>query len=326
MFKELVDIKEDTILKFDYELMSLLLKDNTSKKNIVWGTDNYSKHGIGFQDKDHITVDRITGFYGEIIKPRTKKSKEEKNQRIKDKAEVFTPSWICNNQNNLIDNNWFGRENVFNKEIETSWITNEDKIEFPTNKKWEEYVTLNRMEITCGEAPYLVSRYDTVSGNIIPLKERVGILDRKFRIINENVDSEEEWKYWSKEAIKSVYGYDWQGDNVLLARENILFTYVDNYKYKFNQKPSPEEIKEITEIIVWNIWQMDGINFVIPYSCENSKYTQMTLFGEEVIETECPGCKQNNYHKHNGIYCKIMNWKTNRTNKFIYVMERRRKK
>jgi hypothetical protein len=32
-------------------------------------------------------------------------------------AEVFTPSWICNAQNNLIDNTWFGRDNVFNKEI-----------------------------------------------------------------------------------------------------------------------------------------------------------------------------------------------------------------
>ena len=32
-------------------------------------------------------------------------------------AEVFTPSWICNAQNNLIDNAWFERKDVFNKEI-----------------------------------------------------------------------------------------------------------------------------------------------------------------------------------------------------------------
>ena len=48
-------------------------------------------------------------------------------QRSREMAEVFTPSWICNKQNNLIDNAWFGRENVFNVEIDNpdgshSWI------------------------------------------------------------------------------------------------------------------------------------------------------------------------------------------------------------
>ena len=41
--------------------------------------------------------------YQEIIRPRAVKSKEEQTQRAKDKAEVFTPAWICNAQNNLID-------------------------------------------------------------------------------------------------------------------------------------------------------------------------------------------------------------------------------
>ena len=44
------------------------------------------------------------------------------------------------------------------------------------------------MEITCGEAPYLVSRYDVVKGEIIPVEDRIGILDRKLRVINENID------------------------------------------------------------------------------------------------------------------------------------------
>jgi len=39
-----------------------------------------------------------------------------KNKTIEqeNKAEVFTPSWVCNEQNNLIDEQWFGRKNVFN--------------------------------------------------------------------------------------------------------------------------------------------------------------------------------------------------------------------
>jgi hypothetical protein len=68
--------------------------------------------------------------------PRVKKDRDLQISRVREMAEVFTPSWICNPQNNLIDHAWFGRENVFNTEIEEgngnkSWIINEDKIKFP---------------------------------------------------------------------------------------------------------------------------------------------------------------------------------------------------
>lgn len=116
MFSELVDIKEDRIQEFDYELLAILLKDKSTNKNIVLGTDNYKSYGFGFSEKDNILLERITGQYGELIKPRIRKTKEEQVKRIRDKAEVFTPSWIYNKQNNLIDNDWFERENVFNKE------------------------------------------------------------------------------------------------------------------------------------------------------------------------------------------------------------------
>lgn len=98
MFRELIDVKENNIVSIDYELLDILLKDKSSGKNILWGTDNYSSHGSGFCAKDYIYVEKVTGFYGELIKPRVKKTKEEQNIRIRDKAEVFTPSWICNNK------------------------------------------------------------------------------------------------------------------------------------------------------------------------------------------------------------------------------------
>lgn len=322
MFRELVDVKEDNVLQFDYELLQILLKDNSSNKTIIWATDNYRNKGVGFKETDFITIEKVTGIYGQTIRPRTKKTKEEQNKRIRDKAEVFTPSWLCNKQNNIIDSEWFGFTEVFNKEDNDTWITTNKKIKFPKDKSWKDYVTLLRMEISCGEAPYLVSRYDTVTGKTIDVVNRIGLLDRKFRVINENVDDYEEWIYWSKEAVKSIYGYDWQGDNVLLARENILYTYSDNYKLKFNKKPSVDLIKEIANIISWNIWQMDGVNYIIPYSCKNEKYTELTLFGEEKHIKECIGCKKNMIHKHNGTYSKIMNWKTNRTNKFINLVDR----
>jgi hypothetical protein len=84
-------------------------------------------------------------------------------------AEVFTPLWICNAQINLIDDAWFGRKNVFNTEILNkeglhSWKTNPKKITFPDDKTWKQYVRDTRLEITCGEAPYITSRYDTTTG------------------------------------------------------------------------------------------------------------------------------------------------------------------
>ncbi len=321
MFRELVDIKEENLLLIDMQILNILLFDHSSKKNIIWATDNYQQYGYGFDFSDEITIEKITGNYGEIIKPRSKKTNEEKNKRIKENAEVFTPSWVCNNQNNLVDDAWFRRKNVFNKSDKDSWETIEDKITFPENKSWQDYINSTRLEISCGEAPYLVSRYDSVTGKTIKIKDRIGLLDRKLRIVSENIDDESEWVEWSIKAIKSVYGYDWQGDNVLIARENLLYTFIDYYKNKFSKKPGLELVEKVAEIISWNIWQMDGLKFVIPNSCKNEKKVELTLFGEIEHIEECLGCKKNKNKNHNGIYCKVMNWKTNRSIKFISLVK-----
>ncbi len=323
MAKEIrVDVKENKILEMDASLLSFLLKDNSSGKNLIWATDNYSQKGFGYGKNDHIDVYAITGANGNLIKPRTEKTKQEQLSRVRDKAEVFTPSWICNKQNNLIDNAWFGHENVFNTETEKGWMTNEEKLTFPDGKTWQDYVKAQRLEITCGEAPYLASRYDTVTGEVIPVKNRIGLLDRKLRIVSENTDGEQEWYAWAKEAYKSIYGYDWQGDNVLLARENLLFTFCDYYEDKFGVYPIREYLREIAEILAWNIWQMDGLKFVIPNSCHKMESMQLSLFDEPKIE-ECEGCLKNNRNRHNGIYCYVMDWEKGKKVKFVTLLDGR---
>ena len=320
-FSDLVDIKENTLINIDNELLEILLKDMTTGKNIFWATDNYSSKGIGYKTWDRMRIELITGRYGNVIKPRTKKSKADQEKRIRDKAEVFTPAWICNKQNNLVDNIWFGKENVFNKEKDNTWVSTKKKITFSDEKTWMDYVQDLRLEISCGEAPYLVSRYDTVSGDIIPVMNRIGLLDRKLRIVNENCNEKDDWLNWTKEAYKSIYAYEWQGDSLLIARENLLYTFTDNYMYKFSEKPTIEIVKEIAGIISWNVWQMDGVKCVVPNSCKNEKIINYTLFGDEIIETVCKGCKKGNVKMHNGIYCQIMNWKTNRKMKFISLFK-----
>ena len=322
MFDELIDVKEEQLLSIDIELLNILLKDNSSNNNIIWATTDYEQNGMGFEFESEITINKITEKYKNLIKPRSKKSKIEKDARSRNNAEVFTPSWICNEQNNLVDEAWFDKKNVFNVSLEKKWITNYDKIKFGKNK-WQDYVKSTRIEIACGEAPYLVSRYDTVTGKAIKVEDRIGLLDRKLRIVSENNDDEFEWIKWSTIAVKNIYGFDWQGDNVLLARENLLYTYIDYYYYKFNKKPNIELIKNIANIISWNIWQMDGIKYVIPNSCKNEKLTEITLFGDITNEYICEGCKTGNNKKHNGIYCKIMNWDTNRKVKFESLLKKK---
>ena len=251
-----------------------LLKDHTTQQNIYWATDSYAETlGKGYTFYDPITIEKITGKNDKIIRPRAVKSKEEQTQRAKDKAEVFTPSWICNAQNNLIDEAWFGRtEGLFNSPDPNDpqkWINNEEKIKFPAGKSWKDYVADMRLEITCGEAPYLANRYDAVTGEFNRVaKYRIGILDRKLRIVSENTKDSKEWILWAKVALRSTYGFEWQGDNLLLAREALFFTFAEHYieqfgERKFNQNKM-RMMPGVAYIISWNIWQMDGLKFGLP--------------------------------------------------------------
>lgn len=323
MEKNLIDVKENFIYHLDNGLLDILLKDRSSGKNIIWATDNYSARGYGYQWYDNITVPSVTGHNGNVVKPRVEKSKKEQTERIKQKAEVFTPSWICNKQNNLVDNAWFGKDFVFNTENGTVWTSTKAKIPFPTpsGKSWQDYVSDTRLEITCGEAPYLASRYDTVTGEYIPVEDRIGLLDRKLRVVSENTDSGEAWLTWAIVAYQNTYGFDWQGDNVLLARENLLFTFIDYYQTRFIAPVAVSLLREIAEILSWNIWQMDGLKFVIPDSCKEVEETQLSLFGDQPERAPCPGCAKNDPYSHTGIYCKIKDWKANKTVKFVSLLK-----
>lgn len=313
------DFSENDLFKLYPDLLDILLFDFTTKKNIVWASDNYRKKGIGYFEKDHIHPTLITGRHSNVIKPRVDKSKTEQAKRSKDSAEVFTPSWMCNKQNNLIDDKWFGYSGHFNIETENGWVVTE-KVQF-NDKNWKDYILDIRLEITCGEAPYIVSRYDTVTGEIILLNERIGLLDRKLRVVNENAVNDEEWLEYAIKSIQSVYGFEYQGDNLLIARENILLTFVEYYLNRFNEKPKYDLLKQIATIITWNFWQMDGLKMVVPFTCHKEEIVQLSLF-EEVKPEFCKGCRNGNVKDHNGKRCIIMDWKTNKKIQFVDLMWR----
>lgn len=305
---EKVDVSENRIHSLDERLLVALLKDRSTGKNILWCTSNYARYGKKFINNAEIKIELITGLNGNIIRPRTKKGEREQKKRIRDKAEVFTPSWVCNAQNNLIDDAWLKLEHCFNVESDRTWITTTARVPFEqSGKTWQDYVLDKRLEISCGEAPYLVSRYDTVTGEIIEPRSRIGILDRKIRVVNENA-GDGEWFVWTKRAFQSTYGYEWQGDSLLIARENLLYTFCDYYFERYRRQPGVELQREIAEVISWNIWQMDGLKGVVPDSCITKTDIQFSFFGEEKIECKCEGCLKNDIYKHTGIYCKVRDW------------------
>jgi len=299
-----IDVSEKE-LRSRGDLLDTLLIDRTTKKNIIWATDSYLTHGDVFAPKNHILPELVTGLYSKIIQPRASKSLDEQRFRTREKAEVFTSLKTIDQMNRLVDS--------------------AEAIKRPDKSNWQDYILELKLEITCGEAPFIVSRYNPTAhtGKLIQLENRVGFLDKKLRVVSRYCDEEALWLLWAKEAYKASYGYEWQGDNVLIARENLLYTLVDYYQDKFNQKPSLKIQQEFAEIVSWNIFQMDGIKCVVPMSCHHVNrivFGEITLFGvlPDIVEKdECEGCKFNRVSKHNGKYAKIMDWKINKAVKFV---------
>ena len=277
-----IDLLEQELLDHERTLLEILLQDKTTKKNIIWATDDYAELGEPYSFKKEILPELVTGEQDSLIQPRVEKALEHQTNRTRDKAEAFTPSWICNAQNNLVD--------------------------------------AQRLEISCGEAPYLVSRYDTVTDETIPISQRIGLLDRKLRVVSENTDTEEEWFTWTKRAFQSVYGFEYQGDSLLLARENLFVTFVEVYRERFGKLPHLRQMKVIANIIAWNLWQMDGTKYVVPGSCKENKIEIISWFGSEEQIALCPGCKSGNIRAHNGIYSIIKDWRSNQTMTFLSMV------
>lgn len=271
-----IDISEEQLAMESADLLKILLKDRTTKKNIVWATHSYELLGKGFAPSDRITPSRVTGTYANLIQPRSEKSKYEQKDRTKIRAEVFTPTWLVEKQNGYME-----------AELEALDL--------------KDYIQVRWLEITCGEAPYMVTRYDTVTGEEIPLSERVGFVDRKLQRISREISDEVTFYKLVKKAYRASYGYEYQGDSLLLARENLLATFEDYYLAKTGNQPILEQKKEIATIISYNVFQMDGLKKISPYSAKQSSSQQLSLFSDELEVQEVEESKT-----------QIKDWKKNK--------------
>ena len=282
------------------DVLPLLLVDKTTRRNIV---DSQRDPYVAPTD----------------IQPRTAKALDQQNERTRKNAEVFTPSWICCQMNNFLDEEWFGGSCPFGTLEGEKWTPSVGKIPFKTPKGWQKYIWSPRLEITCGEAPFLVSRYDAATGRIIPVRERIGLLDRKLRVVGEYAETEAEWLKWAKAAFRSVYGYEFQGDSLLIARINLLCTFVDYLADRWNRFATPKELREIAGIIGWNLWQMDGRNNSVPFAVDEKKKKAKAIAGQYDLDWKTFGETDDEPEwVRDPLLAQIYNWKARKAKKTIF--------
>ncbi|MBR2556371.1 MAG: Eco57I restriction-modification methylase domain-containing protein [Aeriscardovia sp.] len=194
--------------------------------SLLWATDSYPEHA----PSEEMTENAFTQ-----LESRYKKTQELQRERTKKKGEVFTPVWLCDKMNNHLTN-------------QQDSETNRDSL-----------IQSRCLEIACGEAPFLVSRTNNATGKPIPPDQRIGLLDRKLQWINSTAHTYDEWENLVILAYQTTYGFEYQGDSLLIARLNLLNTYADYYHAQWNTSPSIENYETVSEIISWNLWQMDGL-------------------------------------------------------------------
>ena len=239
------------------DIKKILLLDRTTGGNIIWATAERSTQPIQLADVDS-------------IRPRHEKNRADQKSRTRARAEIFTPPEVCRIQNDLIV--------------------------APYGNRWQEFVDAKFLEITCGEAPYITSRYNAVTGAPIPFAERVGLLDRKLRVIEQETSTIADRLEFVIRAVKSIYGYEFQGDNLFLARRNVFETVSE---FLSGNSTLTDILPNVAEIISWNLWQMDGLTNSPPFT-DNAN-----LFG--------------------GANCRIMDWATRESVEFVTLIGRARR-
>lgn len=274
-------------------LLDALLRDRTTGGNIIWATNAYEYLGEGFGPRDAITSQAIAGNRSDIIKTRAQKGKDECVALTRSHGEVFTPSWVVKRMVDAADDGW-----------------SESRRRRKLSDGWQSYVSSPRLEITCGEAPFLVNRYDAVDGSPTSLEQRTGILSRKLAQVDAHAKTRATWLKWAKVAVQSAYGYELQGDSLLIARMNVLCTLEDYLAATGFKELAPKEYAEFADIISWNLWQMDGLTKCIPFGTPAKDKAQVTIFDlmNGTAEEERP--RED---------CVIYDWKNDRSVEFASI-------
>lgn len=203
----------------------------TEKNYAVWNN----------QVTETLLQERTTGTRFPInpdeVMPRYLKAKEEQKSRTGQSAEVFTPYELVKKMNDQTQKDFDGSVG--------------------------DYIKRTVLEVTCGEAPFLTTRYHAATGVEIPVEKRTGLLDRKLRCIPTDF-GEEGYVGCATESLKVSYGYELQYDSLFLARRNMLMTTIEHYEKVWGTTPDYETVLKWATIISYNIFRMEGVSMCVP--------------------------------------------------------------
>ena len=305
---------ELTLRRWGDPLLKVLLADRTLSRPIRWATDGISALGRGFGRWDAMTPARVRKAVAQgLLRPRAAKSIEERQARVRAHGEVFTPAWVCKRMTDVADAPWLREASAASQpDMFLRAALPPTSLRFRPRRRWKDYVRQRRLEITCGEAPFLTARYDAASGEPIPWEQRYGFLDRKLRALPTCLNRAA-WRLWAEQAFAATYGYEYQGDNLFLARCNLLLTFEEAHRVRWGGAPAPEALADIAETLSWNLWQMDGLTGLPP--CEAAP-AEGDLFAIAPSEPPSHPCRL----RVAGEKCTLDAVKGERTMKFDFVI------
>ena len=238
----MIDIQKDIRELSAMGLMEKLLADKTTGRHILWATDAYETEGEAYGRGREIELAETS-----LVKTRARKAAEQQSSRTRRHGEVFTPRWVCDFMNDAIDRDWFGVEKMEPdvwEDLDALFLQKKGH----KTPRWQRYVDSRRLEITCGEAPYLAERYDVSTGKEIEASSRRGLLDRKLLVISHFTETREDWQHWALRAVEATYGYEFQGDNLLIARVNIMKTVMEHYFSKWEEVAPASFLRKLTNM------------------------------------------------------------------------------
>ena len=156
--------------------------------------------------------------------------KQTDTQQQRTWKKVALPAWVCNKMNNALDADWFcglGAEETAGQltvELPKAGRCGNAGVFLVCGAELPGMGSMRRAaawSVTCGEVSSGVPvrcrhRRDD------PVAWRIGILTARCGVVSENAATEDEWRKHATHAVQSTYGYEYQGDNLLLARVNPL--------------------------------------------------------------------------------------------------------
>lgn len=290
--------------------LDALLRDQSTGKNIIWAGSEYKRLGVGYEPYDEITVNKIVDRHYGTVEPRVAKDANKQVWRTRAKAEVFTPSWLCEQMVDRLDDAFFGDEPAAFG-TGASGLTQERIAVLGEAKLWQRYVDNRLLEITCGEAPFVCSPYDAVTGDFLDIEERIGFLDRKLHVVTRYAAGFDEWLRWAMRALEASYAYEYQGDSLVIARINVFNTFADHMEAKWGCSPNEREVKRVANVISWNIWQMDGLRGCAPseWDIPAAEPVQASLFNLDKFTVG--GTEAN--EAQSAVPCKVFDWRARKS-------------